>query len=302
MKSNLLFYEAASRKLSDCGAPLQIEVSSADCGWEGVVLEKGWSPHFYPTDVFTPYFYFALALEQDLRWEARHGEELQPLKTTPGEIWINPPETPFTHKIDQPCFFTILAIEAETFLDAHPEALPRDRLQFLNNYNVEDPLLKNFIEMFLFEAQSGAKNGARYLRNLLSALCEYYINNYSDYRDLAKAGGAGSSRVKSEDVNSIENFILENVDEALSVEDLAAELNMSKFYFLREFKKASGFTPHQFLVRVKMKRAAELLAGSALPLSEVALRLGFGDQSHFSRVFKSHFNASPGAYRRRASL
>ncbi|MCR9142891.1 MAG: AraC family transcriptional regulator [bacterium] len=289
-------------------------MSGAASGWQGIILEKGWSPHFYPTNVITPYFYFALALEQDLRWEAHHGGELQPLKTNPGDIWINPPDTPFTHKIDQPCFFTILAIEADIFLSAHPDALPparRESLQFLNNYNVEDPLLKNFIELFYYEALSGGANGLRYIRNLLATLSEYFVNTYSNYRDRnpgSKAGspegappsGGANSRIKPEAIEAIESFILENLEEVITVDDLAAELNMSKFYFLREFKKAAGVTPHQYLTRIKMERASALLREGSSSLATVALSLGYGDQSHFSRVFKTHFGESPGNYRKRS--
>lgn len=62
MKSRLQFFEFESGDASDCGNVLVIEKSSEKLGWQGVVLEKGTSPHFYPNNVYTPYFYFALSL------------------------------------------------------------------------------------------------------------------------------------------------------------------------------------------------------------------------------------------------
>lgn len=297
MKTRLQFLDAETRAVSDCGDPLVIEVASHDLGWDGMLLEKGWSPHFYPTDIVTPYFYFALALEEDLHWSAKHEGELVVLKTEPGAVWVNPPWTSFTHKIDQACFFTILAVEADTFLGAHPDKPSLGRLQFLNNYNLEDAFLKNFIELFYLEAERKGPNGGRYVQSLLRTFAEYYVGNYSNYHTLADENPP--SRIGEDQIETVRTFILSNLDEPLTIEDLAAEVNMSKFYFLKEFKKAAGKTPYQFLMEVKMTRATEWIEDRSLSLADLAIRLGFSDQSHFSRVFKTHFGDSPGNYRKR---
>ena len=65
MKSELKFYDAESNSLSSCGDVLDIVFSNRELHWPGVLIEKGTSPYFYPKNVYTPYFYFALALETD---------------------------------------------------------------------------------------------------------------------------------------------------------------------------------------------------------------------------------------------
>ena len=101
MKSRLKFIQFESDVPSDCGDVLEVELSNQSLKWDGVILEKGMSPHFYPQNVYTPYFYFALAIEDDLHWKARIDQDMQPLKTVAGHIWINPPKTPFSHEIDE---------------------------------------------------------------------------------------------------------------------------------------------------------------------------------------------------------
>lgn len=297
MKTRLRFLNESDRSVSRCGDPLVIDTSSFECDWDGIVLEKGWSPHFYPNNVVTPYFYFALARDEDLHWMIEHGGEDVPLKTVPGEIWVNPPWTPFTHKIDEPCFFIILAVEEKRMLDSHPEKLPEEKLQFLNNYNLQDDMLKNYIEMFYYEAEKGNPNGVRYLEGLLSTFSEYYIGNYSNFKTLRMERSA--SRLKDGAIEVVNNYILENIGEHITIDDLAEELNMSKFYFLKEFKSATGKTPYQYLIDIRMNRAVELLKNESLSLSGIALTLGFSDQSHFSKIFKNQLGDSPGAYRKK---
>ena len=81
MDTTLQFFDFDTGAPSACGDVLEIEFSSAGLEWPGVVLEKGSSPHFYPSNVSTPYFYFALALERDLHWSAATDDDMTELKT-----------------------------------------------------------------------------------------------------------------------------------------------------------------------------------------------------------------------------
>lgn len=83
----------------------------------------------------------------------------------------------------------------------------------------------------------------------------------------------------------------------LTLESLAAVAGLSRYYFLRAFRRDVGVTPHAYLTGRRIAAAKALLAGAA-PLSEVALACGFYDQSHFSRAFKGCVGVTPGQYRR----
>ena len=300
MKSNLKFFQFDTNQVSDCGEILEIEISNAELDWQGVVLEKGYSPSFYPQNVYTSYFYFALALERDLHWKVKISDDMQFLKTTPGEIWINPPKTPFSHEISEPCFFIILAVEEEVFLQATNLPLTISKLKFLNNYNVHDETLKNIIELFLMEVQSGAKNGFAYYQNLLSLLSTHYINNYSNHKDLQN-DSYNTSKIRQAEVDKIDQFINDNMDRNISIDELAERLNYSKYYFLREFKKSVGMTPYQYLIERKMRAAKNLLSQPDQTIAAVSYDLGFNDQAYFTHVFKKHFGKTPGQFQKTLS-
>jgi AraC-like DNA-binding protein len=95
----------------------------------------------------------------------------------------------------------------------------------------------------------------------------------------------------------IREYIDDNIEQRISVELLAGIANLSICYFVRAFKQSMGVTPHDYLIRRRVERTKELLFGTNMPLSEIALAAGFADQSHFARRFRQHVGISPRDYR-----
>lgn len=81
--------------------------------------------------------------------------------------------------------------------------------------------------------------------------------------------------------------------------DLAQRAGLSPFHFLRVFRKVTGVSPHQFLLRVRLNAAALKLRGSNEPITEIAYATGFEDLSNFIRTFRAEFGAAPSHYRAR---
>src|SRR5262245_30056564 len=78
---------------------------------------------------------------------------------------------------------------------------------------------------------------------------------------------------------------------------LASMACMSPYHFLRTFRAVTGVTPHQWLLRARLREAAERLANTSAPVTNVALDVGFDDLSNFTRSFRAEFGASPREYR-----
>jgi AraC-like DNA-binding protein len=89
----------------------------------------------------------------------------------------------------------------------------------------------------------------------------------------------------------------ERSHEAWNLEEVAASLGLSPLHFLRVFRATLGVTPHQYLVRTRLRRAARLLATDA-PITEIAYSVGFGDLSNFVRTFHRAAGVSPRAFRK----
>jgi len=88
--------------------------------------------------------------------------------------------------------------------------------------------------------------------------------------------------------------------QAIDLDAAAREAALSPYHFLRVFGAVLGVTPHQYLVRVRLRRAARLLADAERPITEVAFDVGFGDVSNFVRTFGRAAGMSPRAFRRAA--
>jgi AraC family transcriptional regulator len=95
-------------------------------------------------------------------------------------------------------------------------------------------------------------------------------------------------------------WIDENSHQAIDLDDAAAKAGLSPFHFLRLFRQALGVTPHQYLIRSRLRRAAQLLANSRRSITDIAFDVGFGDLSNFVRTFHRAAGTSPRGFRRMA--
>jgi AraC family transcriptional regulator len=86
-------------------------------------------------------------------------------------------------------------------------------------------------------------------------------------------------------------------DARLRLGSLAREAGLSPFHFLRTFEHLTGLTPHQYVLRVRLREAAMRLASEPGKILDIALDCGFGDVSNFNRAFRAEFGVSPRAYR-----
>jgi AraC-like DNA-binding protein len=93
-------------------------------------------------------------------------------------------------------------------------------------------------------------------------------------------------------------FIEAHLDQAIRLADLACEVHSSPFHFHRQFKQSTGLPPGRYIAQRRILVAKELLSDSGLPIIEVAARVGFVDQSHFTTVFKQATSMTPGSYRK----
>lgn len=88
--------------------------------------------------------------------------------------------------------------------------------------------------------------------------------------------------------------------EPIDLESAAREVGLSSFHFLRLFANVLGVTPHQYLVRSRLRRAARLLADDTRAITDIAFDVGFGDVSNFVRTFHRAAGVSPRTFRRAA--
>ncbi|MCB1841538.1 MAG: AraC family transcriptional regulator [Halioglobus sp.] len=100
------------------------------------------------------------------------------------------------------------------------------------------------------------------------------------------------------DLERLQRFMQENIDQPLDLDTLAATASLSKYHFATKYKALTGYSPIRHFLNMKMEHAGHLLDSSELSVKEIAATLGYDDPLYFSRQFSRTVGVSPRAYRR----
>jgi AraC family transcriptional regulator len=115
----------------------------------------------------------------------------------------------------------------------------------------------------------------------------------------ANAAEIPTTAFSSYRLHHVMNAVLQHPEAQHSLEEMAAQAGVTPSHFCRIFRKATGVSPHQYVMKARLDRAQQLLAQSDAPLSSIADALGFTSQSHFTRAFRQFTGETPSDFRRR---
>jgi AraC family transcriptional regulator len=118
----------------------------------------------------------------------------------------------------------------------------------------------------------------------------------SNRADRRGADGRGSGLVPWRLRRTLD-FVEAHLERPLGLTDMAAAAGLTRMHFAAQFRRSTGFPPHQYLLRRRIERAQYMLASRAIPLVDVALSVGFQSQSHFTSVFKRLIGETPHVWR-----
>lgn len=214
------------------------------------------------------------------------------------------------------------------------ERVPTSLEEFINRWEAllkadQKSLLQNDIESFLDRNLSNSTNGFSNLCMLHQRLTQMFFNyfyengidilalfnesmtyetfmeSYNTIDSLKKAirfliSAANSSKKQEPEASYVERaktYILENTDKLLTVKDVAGYIGLNPEYFTRLFKKETGHNIKDYILQCKFTIAKDLLTNSNLPISMVALELGYSNFSHFTQMFKRVEGLTPKEYR-----
>ena len=118
----------------------------------------------------------------------------------------------------------------------------------------------------------------------------------------AHASGVARSPINAEArVTRIIRAIDEHPEASLTLDLMARDAGLSPYHFLRTFERLTCVTPHQYVLRTRLREAAIRLSAQRSRILDIALDCGFGDVSNFNRAFRAEFGCTPRAYRASAS-
>jgi AraC family transcriptional regulator len=145
------------------------------------------------------------------------------------------------------------------------------------------------------ELKAGGVGGPLMAESLATMVSVHLIRHTTGARRLpASADGVLPHRK----LRTVIEYIMENLEGSPTLEQMSAVVHLSPYHFARQFKASTGLPPHQYVITRRVERAQHLLqADGELGLAEIALRVGFSDQSRFSLHFKRIVGVIPRQFR-----
>jgi AraC family transcriptional regulator len=150
------------------------------------------------------------------------------------------------------------------------------------------------------ELTAGGTGSRLAAESLATVLAVQLLRQALAPRRLARGRDGALPRAK---FHAVVAYIEEHLDTDLTLAQLAAAAHLSAFHFARQFTVATGMPPHQYVIARRVARAQQLLhPDQDLALAEIAVRVGFADQSHFSQHFKRVVGVTPRQFRLAARI
>jgi transcriptional regulator GlxA family with amidase domain len=128
------------------------------------------------------------------------------------------------------------------------------------------------------------------------------MNSQEIYLHLQRASGREQSSADRDDLADVVEYIENNLDCDMNLQDLANIVCLEKTYFLKKFKQLTGLTPMAYTRNARIKKAKELLRYSDMNVTQIARAVGFRSVHHFSRYFAEVVGMSPSRYKESQQL
>ena len=171
---------------------------------------------------------------------------------------------------------------------SHAELVPR--------FGMVDPLLEQLAIAITVALRDGTVEDGLYIDTVAQMVAVHLARAHSSQSRPARIPPLQA--ISGWRMRRILDYIEEHLDGNLSLEAMAAEVEISPVYFARVFRAAVGQSPHRYVLRRRIERAKELLRNTEMTVVDVALAVGFSSQSHLSYWFQRYVGVSPAAYRR----
>ncbi|WP_414618816.1 helix-turn-helix domain-containing protein [Calothrix sp. CCY 0018] len=184
-----------------------------------------------------------------------------------------------------------IAIDPTVFAQTIYEVVDPERIELLPQFATPDPFVYQIGVALKSALLKHGTSSRLYAETLINALIIHLLENYSTTRQNSFEPIAGT--LPKYKLQQTIDYIHACLDSDLSLNRIAASVQMSPHYFSRLFKETTGFTPHQYVINCRIERAKDLLKQGKLSIAEIAKEVGFVDQSHLHRCFKRYVGITP---------
>jgi AraC family transcriptional regulator len=160
------------------------------------------------------------------------------------------------------------------------------QLDLQDRFGFHDSALSKLARTLLDEMEQERDGGALYMEALVLQISIHLLRSFTP-----KA--AATRQPAPRQLSAAIAYIHEYLGQSMSLSEIAAAEHLTPFHFSRIFKQVYGTSPHQYVIEQRLKRAADLLRGARLSVTDVAMQVGFATPSHLTRHFKRYYGITP---------
>lgn len=210
-----------------------------------------------------------------------------------GDVVIVPANTWHRTRWDTAGGAIVLGLEPTKFARTIDETLECNTLELIPHFATPDPLINQLGLALKRALENSQQVSCLYAETMTTALMVHLLQYYCTQQVMLPTYTGGLSKLK---LQQVIDYIHDYLDRDLSLNELAAIVQISPHYFSQLFKQSMGVSPHQYVIRCRVDRAKDLLMQGTLTISDVARVVGFVDQSHLHRHFKRFVGMTPKAF------
>ncbi|MEH2248388.1 AraC family transcriptional regulator [Nostoc sp.] len=173
---------------------------------------------------------------------------------------------------------------------AQASEIDRERINLVNCFSKQDLHLQHIAMLLLAELKSGGIMDQLYIESLTQVLVIHLLRNYSTFTQTITPENRSLTGVQ---LQQALDYIDTHLERDLSLVQIARVVNISPTYFASLFKRATGISPHQYVIKQRVERAKLLLLKTDLTIADIAELVGFSSQSHLTQQFKHLTGITP---------
>lgn len=289
--------DAGRRRAALAGEPV---ASSAGGPWRGFVVERHADRDgFDNSGVFTSDHLIVASTGPDLHLEWEEAGVCRSVILGPGAVIFIPAAMPFSCRSTEPGEFVGVALTPAFLRCAAHDMFPASgALAFQAQVPVKDAFLAGAVAHLAAEVDAGYPAGRSYGETLATAMAAHLVRRFA--KGGVEHNEAIGARLSRQQLRLTLEYIREHLAEEVSLATLADQAGLSPYHFCRVFKQTTGLSPHRYLISQRVERAREMLLEGGTRIAEVAVKVGFCDQSHLTAHFKRAYGVTPREFRLRA--